>query len=141
MSRMKINPFRYKTSKFFSILGLFSFFAFIATPTASYAATITVVDMNDAVSNSVMCTLRDAISAINSGADNGCTAVGVYGTADTINVPAGTYTLMPNLQVPEDANWTGDLDIAKAVTIIGSRGWNNDYTGRNLGLPQHSKWR
>ena len=83
-------------------------------------ATITVVDMNDAVSHSVMCTLRDAINAINNGADNGCTAVGVYGTADTINVPAGTYTLMPNLQGPEDANWTGDLDITTAVTINGA---------------------
>ena len=118
MSRMKINPFRYKTSKFFSIFGLFLFFAFIATPTVSYSATITVVDMNDAVSNSVMCTLRDAISAINNGGDNGCTAVGVYGTADTINVPAGTYTITGAAN--DDANWSGDLDILKAVTITGA---------------------
>ena len=105
----------------------------IASPAQS--ATITVVTMDDTMSGGGNCTLRDAITAINNGADNGCTAVGVYGTADTINVPAGTYTLVPNLQIPEDANWTGDLDILKAVTITGAGAGVTIIQAGTLGYP------
>ena len=111
---------KHRKATFFNITVCATLVALTLIATPARAATITVLDMNDAISHSVMCTLRDAISAINNGADNGCTAVGAYGIADTINVPVGTYTLMPNFQAPEDANWSGDLDILKAVTITGA---------------------
>src|SRR5258706_567174 len=54
------------------------------------------------------CTLREAITAANNLAG-----------ADTITVPAGTYTLALT-GAGEDLNATGDLDITKTLTINGA---------------------
>jgi uncharacterized repeat protein (TIGR01451 family)/CSLREA domain-containing protein len=55
------------------------------------------------------CSLREAIRAANAS----------VGVADTIHVPAGTYTLTLT-GPPEDAAATGDLDITDTVTIRGN---------------------
>ena len=92
----------------------------IASPARAATITIAAASMDDALSGKTFCTLRDAVTAINTGGGTtgGCIAVGVYGTADTINVPVGTYTITGAAN--DDANLSGDLDITKAVTIIGA---------------------
>ncbi len=57
------------------------------------------------------CSLRQAISAANAA-----------GGANTINVPAGTYTLTIGNAggLNEDNNATGDLDINNALTLVGA---------------------
>lgn len=81
----------------------------IGPPRRAAAATFTVTktaDTNDGTCNAD-CSLREAISAAN--------AAG----ADTITLPAGTYTLtIPG--APEDANATGDLDVTQDLTITGA---------------------
>src|SRR5262245_35130007 len=64
--------------------------------------TVDVVDANDAVNS-----LREAITCAN-----------LSPGADTINVPAGTYTLTITGS-DEDANATGDLDVTDDLTILG----------------------
>lgn len=80
-----------------------------AAPTATFA-----VDRTDDNAAATACTaaandcsLRGAITAANSA-----------GSADTITLPAGTYTLSIAGTL-EDANATGDLDILDSVTIQG----------------------
>lgn len=52
------------------------------------------------VSTSTDCTLDESILSINMGMDLGdCISTGVYGVEDTINLPAGTYTLTDDLPV------------------------------------------
>lgn len=80
------------------------------------------------------CSLREAILSINTGTNVGeCVASGTYGTDDTINLPAGTYTLSrsgvdesydtgntpPTTTNLPDAS-LGDLDILKTVRIVGA---------------------
>jgi CSLREA domain-containing protein len=60
------------------------------------------------------CSLREAIQAANTDSPfGGCT--GATAGTDTINVPAGTYTLTG--AAGEDANVSGDLDIDSPVTL------------------------
>jgi CSLREA domain-containing protein len=67
-------------------------------------------DVNDGSCEVSDCNLREAITAANNLAG-----------ADTINVPAGTYTLTTS-GAGENANATGDLDITGPVTINGTAG-------------------
>jgi len=64
---------------------------------ALQAATITPNIFTDEVTANASCSLREAIMAINTGADgSGCVAdvsTNAYGVSDTINLPTGTYTL------------------------------------------------
>ncbi|MBF0634171.1 MAG: fibronectin type III domain-containing protein [Nitrospinae bacterium] len=76
-----------------------------ATP-AEWKVTKTA-DTNDGVCD-IDCSLREAITAANSGAGG-----------ETINIPAGTYTTTI-AGFNEGANATGDFDIAKSVTITGA---------------------
>ena len=91
-------------------------------PGAVQAATITVNTTTDVVnSTDGLCSLREAITAANtdtvSGATGGeCTA---GGGADTITVPAGTYTLTV-AGTGEDSNVTGDLDVVGDLTLTGA---------------------
>ena len=115
----------YVSSKFFSLLGLFSLFTFFAvTPGASLAATIAVNTTTDELAApGTGCSLREAIENINNGdavtypecLDGAGTG---FGVSDTINVPTGTYAI--TLPGVEDSNAGGDLDITKAVTITGA---------------------
>ena len=115
--------------------------AALATPSA-YAATITV-DPTAADSDGVVldtkCSLREAVLSVNKGLDVGdCRAVvtEAYGTNDTINLPAGTFTLtlagldetydpakLPNdlaavVNTPDASK--GDLDLSNSVTFVGA---------------------
>lgn len=67
----------------------------VASSSVAQAATITVSTTSDVVANDGQCSLREAITAANtntaSGAAGGECAAG--SGADTISVPAGTYTL------------------------------------------------
>ncbi len=89
-----------KTNKL--ILAALAFLAVLAFGSGrAHAATLNVTGG---------CTLGIAINSVNAGANqSGCTAVGSYGSTDTITVPAGTQTL------------TGDLAIiTEPVTITGA---------------------
>ncbi|MBZ5589853.1 MAG: Ig-like domain-containing protein [Acidobacteriia bacterium] len=84
------------------------------------AATITVNSTNDNLTAANgQCTLREALRNANTNSDTtggDCTA----GTgADTIVLPAGTYTLaLPG--AGEDGGLTGDLDVLDPLTITGA---------------------
>ncbi len=86
--------------------------------TPAYAATITVNTADDELNVDGDCSLREAIQAANSDAAvDACTA---GSGADTIDVPAGTYTLsIARDQTPND-NEDGDLDITGDLTITGA---------------------
>ena len=102
----------------FAVFITFLITLFLANP--AQAATIAVTDMLDANSGVASCTLRDAITAVNSAGVTlaNCVNSGVaFGTSDTITVPAGTYTITG--ATADDANLSGDLDISKPVIITG----------------------
>ncbi len=89
----------------------------LATAPAALAATITVsttADQNDA---SAPCSLREAIISANSNSAFGGCATG--SAADTIVLPAGTYTLAIG-PAGDDAAMNGDLDIQGDLTILGA---------------------
>jgi len=86
------------------------------------AATISVNTYVDPVANDGKCSLREAITAVNTGAASGNTngecAAG-DGNNDTIILPATTYYLtIPGAN--EDLNATGDLDLRASMTIAGA---------------------
>jgi len=99
------------------ILAIFLFHTSIAN-----AATIHVTaNAADSLETDSSCSLREAITNINAGADtySDCTATGTYAVNDTINLPTGTYTTAIT-GAGEDSNATGDLDIRKSVTLSGA---------------------
>ena len=83
----------------------------------AYAATITVNTFDDELNGDGDCSLREAIQAANT--DTPVDACTPGSGADTITLPAGTYTLSI-AGAGEDANATGDLDITDDLTIIGA---------------------
>ncbi|AOY86843.1 hypothetical protein BKP64_00865 [Marinobacter salinus] len=106
------------------------------TASGANAATLSVdTTADDLTSGDGLCSLREAVIAINTtGSTAGdCAADGVYGTSDTINLPAGTYRLTiagldetpadPATNPPTVANTPdaaiGDLDLIQSVTITG----------------------
>jgi len=82
--------------------------------------TINVNTTADVISNDGHCSLREAIIAANTDTQSGA----AYGEcsagsgADTINVPAGTYSL--TLSGWPDTPAIGDLDITSQLTILGA---------------------
>jgi CSLREA domain-containing protein len=110
------------TCKAFRLLLLLG--ALLAGFAPAHAATITVDTTTDEEGNpgpGTGCSLREAIQSVNGAADDGgCTNTGAgYGTNDTINVPAGTYTTTI-AGAGEDLNATGDYDINVSVAIVGA---------------------
>jgi len=81
------------------------------------AATISVNTTTDEYGTGSGCSLREAVQAANGDAVfGGCPA----GSGDDlITLPAGTYTLSI-AGTGEDANATGDLDIATNLTVVGA---------------------
>ena len=86
---------------------------------ATAPKTIVVTTSNDAVKTDGFCSLREAVIAANkdraSSSQSGECPAG--NGADTIVIPAGTYTLTRTDNGNEDAASTGDLDITASVTI------------------------
>src|SRR5438046_1414468 len=83
-------------------------------------AAITVTGPGAPIAVDGVVTLREAIISANNNANLNAdvVAVGAYG-ADTITLPAGTYTLAI-AGAGEDAAATGDLDITGSLTINGA---------------------
>ena len=116
--------------------------AAFAAPTA-FAASITVDPsaLDAAVAGDGKCSLREAVLSVNAGANVGdcvATVLEAYGSNDTLNLPAGVYTLtrigfdetfvdaqpgnsaaVPTVSNVADAT-VGDLDLLKSVKIIGA---------------------
>ncbi|HEY3186754.1 MAG TPA: CSLREA domain-containing protein, partial [Solirubrobacteraceae bacterium] len=81
------------------------------------AATIPVTSSADDIVVNGNCTLREAVIAANS--DTAQDACPAGNGTDTIQVPAGTYTLL--LAGPgEDAAAGGDLDVTASVDVVGA---------------------
>jgi CSLREA domain-containing protein len=94
----------------------------LGQPHPVFAATFTVTktaDTNDGTCDAD-CSLREAIAAANAAAG-----------ADTVTVPAGTYTLSI-AGAGEDANATGDLDITDDLTITGAGATTTVIDGNGL---------
>ena len=97
--------------------------ALVAAPLG--ATTISVTSTQDALSNNGLCTLREAVIAANTNAPSGgvsgeCPS-GSSGVADTIVLPAGTFTLTRSgSESPFSLEAAiGDLDITQSVAIQG----------------------
>lgn len=84
---------------------------------AALASTITVNTTRDELNADGDCSLREAVRSANTNAAiDGCTA---GSGADTINLPAGTYSL--TLTGADDFNaTTGDLDVTGDLTVSGA---------------------
>ncbi len=94
--------------------------AAILAVTVAPAATITLTSSNDGFVPG-KCTLRAAIQAANTNADQQSCPAGSSSAIDTIVVPPGTYYLgTQGTYWDEGANQTGDLDIAGSVVIHGT---------------------
>jgi len=97
-----------------AVCGVISFLCF---PNAAKSATITVTTNLDTVANDGQVTLREAITAINSGSDQSDVNVnrtGTYGVSDTIlfNISgSGVHTLQPASALPS---------LASPVTVDGT---------------------
>ena len=88
-----------------------------SAPAAPTAAVIAVTTTVDDFGGGVGCSLREAIQSANLGSNfGGCT--GANASANTISLPAGTYTLTG--AAGENNNVSGDLDIRANVTINGA---------------------
>lgn len=109
MNTYSITGFRKRGSILTAMLAIF----LLSSPV--WAATI-VVDETTEVDNS-SCSLREAIIAANTDAAVDSCVAGDFG-ADTITLPAGTYTLSID-GTGEDLAATGDLDINADLTING----------------------
>jgi CSLREA domain-containing protein len=87
-----------------------------SAPAALAATPIVVTTTADEFGGGVGCSLREAIQSANTGSNfGGCT--GANAAANTITLPAGTYTLTG--AADEDSNASGDLDIEGTLTING----------------------
>jgi len=109
------------------ILVLITFISILAMgPGMAQAATINVTaNAPDAPVSDGQCSLREAITSINTAAAVvDCPAVTTpnpFGTNDTINLPAGTYTTTTGaVGAGEHLNANGDLDITAPVAISGA---------------------
>lgn len=114
--------FSHRTKIFFFLLIIIGMTLSVFVP-VSAATAIVVNDTGDIKkSNDGVCTLREAVIAANSdkpsGNRNGECLAG--NGADTIFLPAGTYTLTRTDNGKEDAATTGDLDLLEDVTIVGA---------------------
>ena len=105
-----------KTRQIILVMVIVFMFFFVIFVVNAQAATITVDTTADDDTSNGNCTLREAIIAANSdtAVDNCAAGSG----QDTIQLPAGTYTLSI-VGVNEDAAATGDLDITDDLILTG----------------------
>jgi len=113
---------------------LFTLLAAMVLPAES--ATINVsTNASDVLGDNNICALREAITNINNATNTytDCASVaGSYGTADTINLPAGSYTNSIAVAGSSPNNATGDLYILKSVTINGAGAWRTTIDGGSI---------
>jgi CSLREA domain-containing protein len=107
------------------VLAQSSSLAVQAAPLLSAIAVTTLIDEYNTSGVGNGCSLREAITAANTGAAFGGCPAGSNG-ADTINLAAGIYTLtiINASGVNEDNNVTGDLDVNQSLTIQGAGAGN-----------------
>src|ERR1700722_18639782 len=103
----------------------------------AWATTIAVTTTSDVVANDGVCSLREAITAVNTGAASGslpgeCAAGN--GVNDTITLSANTY-LLTLVGPDEDNNATGDFDIRADVTIEGAGMTDTFINAAGVGAP------
>jgi CSLREA domain-containing protein len=122
---------RTRIIRLFILVGLI----FPALASHSMAATINVTSYATDTLNGAdsQCSLREAITNINNGATTyaDCIPSGSYGTGDTINIPAGTYTTAI-AGTGDDLNASGDYDINKSVSIVGTGASSTTINGGGL---------
>ena len=99
------------------LLAVLAFLLLLSGGRPAHAASITVDTTSDELNADGHCSLREAIQAANT--DSAVDACAGGSGADTIVVPAGTYTLSI-AGAGEDGNATGDLDITTDLTINGA---------------------
>src|SRR5215212_12159200 len=124
---LRPSPF-WRWSRLLVALALVAAMLSIAQP--AYTASITVstaADEFNTTGTGAGCSLREAIQAANTDAAFGGCSAGAG--PDTINVPAGTYTL--SLTGIEDANHSGDLDVSSSMTIAGAGAGSTIIDGNN----------
>ncbi len=92
-----------------------------ASPAKSATIDVTANATDTLDGANAQCSLREAIQNINDGATTyaDCAPTGAYGASDTINIPAGLYTIAI-ATTNEDLNADGDFDINKSVSIVGA---------------------
>lgn len=83
---------------------------------AAASVTITVTTVDDELTTDGDCSLREALVAANTNTAVDACAAGSGAAVDTVNVPAGTYTLS-RAGADEDAAQTGDLDATDAAGV------------------------
>ena len=102
-------------------LALAAWLAIVAS--LSHAATINVTaNASDTLNGAdAQCALREAIQNINDGATTyaDCAPAGAYGSGDTINIPAGTYTTSI-AGAGENLNASGDYDLNRSMALLGA---------------------
>ena len=106
--------------RFPRILLLTLLFGIVPAQAATLNVTANAPDVLNGANAS--CSLREAITNINNTATTyaDCANTGAaYGTSDTINIPAGTYTTTI-AGANENLNATGDYDINRNVAIVGA---------------------
>jgi CSLREA domain-containing protein/MYXO-CTERM domain-containing protein len=104
-----------RNSAFSAIVGIL---AATALSTLAQAASITPNTTLDGTAPTPDCTLREAITSVNTNtASGGCTATGA-GAIDTVELPAGAYVL--DITSTDDDNTSGDLDVLADITINGA---------------------
>jgi hypothetical protein len=103
-----------------TVAGLYVATIVLAASSSAWAATITVTSGKDVVQKDGVCTLREAVIAVNTRASSGGSGECPAGTGgDTIKIAVRKVTF--NLGgVNENNAATGDLDLKRAVTIEGS---------------------
>lgn len=122
--------------------GAFAFFLQTAIMTLLSAAPIgaTTINVNttiDELNADGDCSLREAVRSANTDAAvDACTA---GSGADTINLPAGTYTLSLS-GTGEDASLTGDLDIITEVTLSGAGSGSTIIDGNTIDRVLDTAW-
>ncbi len=81
------------------------------------------IDVNSTADNltasDTFCTLREALTNANNDNDTTGGDCNAGNGRDTINIPAGTYSLTL-VGIADNANATGDLDILDSVTLLGA---------------------
>jgi uncharacterized repeat protein (TIGR01451 family)/CSLREA domain-containing protein len=113
------------------------FIVAIGTPDAASAAgpVISVSTLNDTLANDGFCSLREAIISANtnlsSGGATGECPAGSASVVDTIQVPAGLYTLTIN-GTGENNSATGDLDILGGLDIEGASASSTVISGSGI---------